>query len=131
MSDAAAIVQAALVAALRGGMGAEVTAVFDGPPVGAVLPYLGIAETVTSDWSAKGLAGREHRVAVIAWDAAGRAARLHRMMAAAEEAIEAMPRALAGHRIAGLQFLRARLIRESKGPWAGLVEYRVRTVTDG
>ena len=128
MSDSAEVVQAALVAALRGGMGSEVTGVFDGPPAGAVLPYVGVAETVTSDWSAKGMAGREHRVAVIAWDEPGRAARLHRMMAAAEDAIEAMPRVLEGHRIAGLQFLRARLIRETKGPWAGLVEYRVRTV---
>lgn len=128
MSDAAGAVQAALVAALRVGLGDRVTGVFDGPPAGAVLPYAAIGETVTSGWGAKGLDGREHRIAVILWDEGGRPARLHALMAVAETAIEGMAAELAGHRIVGLLFLRARLVRDAGKPWAGLVEYRVRTV---
>ncbi|WP_076070709.1 DUF3168 domain-containing protein [Sphingomonas montana] len=128
MSDAAGAVQAALVAALRAGLGDRVTGVFDGPPAGAKLPYAAIGEATTSAWGAKGLDGREHRIAVVLWDEGGRPSRLHALMAVAEDAIEEMPRELAGHSIVGLLFLRARLVRDAGRPWAGLVEYRVRTV---
>ena len=128
VSDAAAAVQEALVAALRAALGDRVSGVFDGPPKRAALPYAAIAETVTSDWSAKGMAGREHRLAVAIWDEGGRPARLHALMAVAETAIEAIAADLGAHRLVGMLFLRARLIRDERGPWAGLVEYRARTV---
>ena len=128
MSGAAEAVQAALVAALRSGLGARVTGVFDGPPPDAVLPYATIGETVTSGWGGKGLDGREHRIAVVIWDEGGRPARLHAAMALAEAAIAGMATELAGHRIVGRLFLRSRIVRDAGRPWAGLVEYRVRTV---
>lgn len=131
MSDAAAAVQAALVAALRSGLGGQVTGVFDGVPADAVLPYATIGEAVMSGWGAKGMDGREHRVAVMLWDEAGRVARLHALMAVAESAIGGMATALPGHRIVGLLFLRARVVRDGVRPWAGLVEFRVRTVPVG
>ncbi|MFS0737176.1 DUF3168 domain-containing protein [Sphingomonas sp. 1P06PA] len=101
--------------------------VFDGPPPGARYPYLAIAETAAAGWGAKGLPGRELRLAVTAWDDAG-PARLHALMAAAERGIEAIAREGAGWRIASLAFLRSRVVRDADGPWAGLVEYRVRVV---
>ena len=128
MSDATGAVQAALVTALRAGLGERVSGVFDGPPPRAALPYAAIAETVTTDWSAKGMAGREHRLAVAIWDEGGRPARIHALMALAEAAIEGMAADLGAHRLVGMLFLRARLIRDTNGPWAGLMEYRARTV---
>ena len=65
------------------------------------------------------------------WDEAGRVARLHARMAVAEAAIGGMATALPGHRIVGLLFLRARVVRDGVRPWAGLVEFRVRTVPVG
>ncbi|HEX8445124.1 MAG TPA: DUF3168 domain-containing protein [Sphingomonas sp.] len=128
MNGAAAAVQAAVVAALRTGLGAGVSGVFDGAPADAVPPFVEIGETVTMAWGAKGLDGREHRIAVVIREEAGQAARLHMLMAAAEAAIAEMPRMLPGHAVAGLLFLRARVVRDVGRRWAGMVEYRVRTV---
>jgi hypothetical protein len=127
MSTAATAVQAALVAALRAGLGTTVTGVFDGAPAGAVPPYATIGEMVTTGWGAKGLDGREHRLSVNLWDEPARAARLQALVTAAEAAVAGMAVALPGHRIVGLLFLRARVVRGA-GLWTGVVEYRVRTV---
>jgi hypothetical protein len=102
--------------------------VFDGPPTRAAFPYLVIGETLSFDWSTKTTRGQEHRVAVSAWDEAGRTARLLGLVAAAGAAIEAIGAELPGHRIVGVQAIRERLVRAPGGPWAGSVEYRVRTV---
>jgi hypothetical protein len=37
---------------------------------------------------------------------------------------------LDGHRITSVAFLRSRVVRDADGPWAGIVEYRVRTLED-
>ena len=57
-------------------------------------------------------------------------ARLHDLLAQAQDAIEAMPRTLPGSSIASLVFLRARIVRDPGGPWAGRLDYRVRTLED-
>lgn len=126
--SAAAAVQAALVAALAGHAGLAGVGIYDGPPARAPYPYVAIGEGASGDWSHKTGRGREHRIAITLWDDGASAARLHGLMAAAEDAIEAMPAALDGHRIASLVFLRARVTRDPDGPWAGTVEYRVRTL---
>jgi hypothetical protein len=41
-------------------------------------------------------------------------------------ALLAIPRDLPGWRIASLVFLRSMVVRDPAGPWAGLVEHRVR-----
>ena len=128
--SAAAELQAAIVAALAeaDGIAGVASGVFDGAPARAAFPYLVIGEAVSFDWSSKTTAGREHRVTISVWDEAGRTARIFALCTAAGAGIEAMDRALAGHRIAGVQFVRERLVRAPGGPWAGAVEYRVRTV---
>lgn len=128
MSDAKTVVQAAVVTALRERLGNAVSGIYHCPPVGAKLPYAAIAEGSTVDWSAKGMDGREHLVAVVLWDEAGRASRMHALMSGVEEAIEGLPRELGRHRVASIAFLKARLLREHKQLWAGLVQYRLRTV---
>jgi hypothetical protein len=130
--SAAAELQAALVAALAvaEGVAGVVSGVFDGAPARAAFPYLVIGDGLTTDWSHKTGRGREHRLAITAWDEAGRAARLHGIVGAVEAAIEALPPTLPHHRIASATLLRSRILRPAGGPWAGMVEYRVRTLED-
>lgn len=128
--SAAEAVQAALVAALQGhaALANLVSGVFDGPPARAAYPYVAIGEGATLDWSHKSGRGREHRLAITIWDDGESASGLHGLMGEAETAIEAMARDLAGHRIVSLVFLRSRILRDADGPWAGLIEYRARTL---
>lgn len=121
-------VQATLVAALAGHAGLAGVGVFDGPPARAAYPYVAIGAGVTGDWSHKTGRGREHRLAITIWDDGASAARLHALMADAESAIEGMARDLDGHRLVSLVFLRSRITRDVGGPWAGLIEYRARTL---
>jgi hypothetical protein len=127
MSDAAQALQRALVAALRAAS-LGVTGIHDGPPADAAYPYVAITDGSTTDWSHKTGRGREHRLSIAIWDDGTAPARLHDLLGRAEDAIEAMPRNLAGHRIASLLFLRARIVRDPGGPWAGRLDYRVRTL---
>jgi len=127
MSDAAQALQRALVATLRAAA-LGVTGIYDGPPADAVRPYIALSDGSTTDWSHKTGRGREHRLSVAIWDDGRTPARLHDLIGRTEDAIEAMPRDLAGHRIASLLFLRARIVRDPGGPWAGRLDYRVRTL---
>lgn len=128
--SAAAELQVAIVAALSAadGIAGVASGVFDGPPARAAFPYLVIGETLCFDWSTKSGRGHEHRVTLSAWDEAGRTARILALTAAAGSAIEALPPDLPGHLIVTVQPVRERLVRAPGGPWAGSVEYRVRTV---
>ncbi|MDB5685366.1 MAG: hypothetical protein JWM75_3064 [Sphingomonas bacterium] len=132
MTGAAQAVQAALVSALEGHapLAAEIGGVFDGPPARAVFPYVAIGAGASGDWSHKTGRGREHRLALTIWDDGDSPSRLHRLMAEAEHAIEAIDRDIGGHRIASLLFLRSRVVRDADGPWAGIIEYRARTLED-
>ncbi len=131
MTAAAPALQAALVAALRADpiIAQAVSGVFDGPPARPAFPHVVVDGGGSIDWSVKDARGREHRMAVSMWDDGMASTRLHGLMAQAEEAIEDMPRDLdGGHRIASLYFVRGRILRQARGPWAGLLEYRVRTL---
>ena len=121
-------VQTALVAALSNALGISgiVSGVFDGPPPRATFPYIAIGDGVVTDWSTKTQIGRELRIAITIWDDGEVPARLHALVAAAETAMVTLPRDLPGWRIASLVFLRALIVRDAGGPWAGLVEHRIR-----
>ena len=130
MSAAVMAVQKAVVAAMKAHapLAGAVSGVFDGPPAGACFPYVAMADSPCVDWSHKSGRGREIRLAVSIWDDGKRAARLHALMREAEAAIEGMAVALDGWRVVSLNFLRSRVVRDADGPWAGLVEYRVRVL---
>ncbi len=132
MSGAAEAVQDALIAALAGHapLADEVSGIVDGPPPRAPYPYVAIGGGATGDWSTKTSRGREHRLAVTLWDDGDTPARVQRLAAAVEDAIEGIARVLDGHRIASVLFLRSRVLRDAEGPWAGIVEYRLRTLED-
>lgn len=122
------IVQAAVVAALSTapGINGVVSGIFDGPPPRATFPYIAIGDGVVSDWSTKTQVGRELRIAVTVWDDGEMPERLHALVAAVETALATLPRDLPGWRVASLVFLRSLVVRDANGPWAGLVEHRVR-----
>jgi Protein of unknown function (DUF3168) len=131
MSDAARILQSAVVSALQAhpALANTLKGVFDGPPPHAAYPYVSIADGLVSDWSTKTATGREIRIALTIWDEGDEAARLHDLMGHVEDAIAALPRDLPGWRIASCVFLRSLVARDPAGPWAGLVEYRVRMLS--
>jgi hypothetical protein len=128
MSDAMQTLQAAAVSVIEAHpvLGAELTGIYDGPPPRAGFPYVSIADGIASDWSTKTAMGREIRLALTVWDDGGEASRQSSLMGHVEDAIAAIPRDLGGWRIASLVFLRSMAVRDAAGPWAGLVEYRVR-----
>ncbi len=128
MSDAVSVLQTAIVTALEAHpvLRESLSGVYDGPPVRAAYPYIAVADGVSSDWSTKTAVGREIRFALTVWDDGEQATRLHNLMAHAEEAVAATARDLPGWRIASNVFLRSLVARDPAGPWAGLVEHRIR-----
>ena len=130
MTDAVQAVQAAAILSLQAHpvLAQTLTGIYDGPPVRAPYPYIAVAEGLSSDWSTKTEVGREIRLAITVWDDGENAARLHNLMGHAEEAIAAMARDLPGWRVASNVFLRSFVARDAAGPWAGLVEHRVRVI---
>ena len=121
-------VQAAIAEALRNSVPvmAGVSGVYDGPPSRAAFPYIALSDGSGSDWSTKTAPGREIRVALTVWDDGDEASRLSSLMGHVEDAIAAMPGDLPGWRITSCVFLRSMVVRDAAGPWAGLVEHRVR-----
>ena len=128
MNSAMHTLQAAAVAALTAHpvLANALTGVYDGPPPRAAFPYVAINDGIASDWSTKTDAGREIRLALTVWDDGESTTRLSNLMSHVEDAVLAIPRDLPDWRIASLMFLRSMVVRDPAGPWAGLVEYRVR-----
>ena len=123
------VVQAAALDALRGVAG--LNGVYLGPPVKATPPYAMLGELMSGDWSVKDRAGRELRVLVALRDAGDAPARLHTLCAAVGAAIEALPRDLAGWRLASVVLVRSRIGGGAPGAWSASVEYRVRVLAEG
>lgn len=128
MSDAVQALQAAAVAALSAHpvLAAQLTGIYDGPPPRADFPYVAVTNGLVSDWGTKTQQGREIRLAFTVWDDGEAASRLADLMGHVDDALLAIPRDLPGWRIASLVFLRSIVLRDPAGPWAGLVEHRVR-----
>jgi Protein of unknown function (DUF3168) len=120
--------QAALVAALAAhpDIAGKVSGIFDGPPPRAAFPFISISESITSDWSAVEASGREIRLAITIWDDGEAPARLHALVAAVEDVVAGMPRALTGWRLITTMLLRSLIIRDPSGPWAGVIDHRFR-----
>ncbi len=131
MTDAVRTLQSAAVTALEAHptLADVLTGVYDGPPPRAAFPYIALSDGPVSDWSTKTATGREIRLAVTVWDDGEEPARLHDLIGHAEDALAALPRDLPGWRVASCVFVRSIVARDPAGPWAGLVEYRVRMLS--
>jgi hypothetical protein len=124
--SAEGVVQAALLAALRGVAG--LNGVFEGPPVKATPPYAEIGETLSGDWSVKDRDGRELRLVVTVRDVGELSARAQALGDAVGAAIAGVPRDLGAWRMASMVFVRSRLLRPAPGRWSVVMEYRVRVL---
>lgn len=131
MSDAVQAVQTALIAALQAHpvLSAALSGVYDGVPPRAAFPYIAVTDGLVTDWSTKTARGREVRLALTIWDDGEDASRLHVLMGHAGDSIAAMARDLPGWRVASNVFLRSMVVRDAAGPWAGLVEHRLRILS--
>lgn len=123
MSGAVDAVQAAAVAVLGG-----IAPVYDGAPPRAPFPYIVVSDSSATDWSTKTTRGREVRLAVTVWDDGEIPARMRGLMTSVEDAIVGLARDLPGWRVASIVFVRALVSRDVAGPWAGLVEHRIRVL---
>lgn len=132
MSGAVAVLQQAAVAALRADpvLAEELSGVFDGPPPRARFPYLAIGDALEGDWSTKTEIGREIRLPLTLWDEEANPTRLNRLMAAAGDALAPLSGVHQGWRIVSVQFLRSAVTRTAAGPWAGLIEHRIRLMAE-
>ena len=130
MNSAANAVQAAVVEALGNSVPvmAAVSGIFDGPPSRASFPYVAISDGSSSDWSTKTAPGREVRAALTVWDDGEEPARLYGLMHDVEQAVAGIERDLDGWRVASVAFVRSLVVRDPAGPWAGLVEHRIRVM---
>ena len=124
--SAGAVVQAAVVAAVRAALGNAVSAVFDAPPVRSAMPYALVEEPVLSDWSTKDAAGREGRGSVLIHDSGEVPVRLRDLGGRVETAVAAMPSEPGdGWRIVVLTLTRSRIVKQRDGHWSALIEHRV------
>ena len=132
MSGAGTALRAAMIDALRADpvLAATLNGVFAGPAVRTSPPYAEIAETLSVDWDTKDRRGREVRLAVLVRDATETPARMMELADAAERAVLAMPRAIAGWHVASLVFLRTRIAGEAPGRWLAAIEFRARALEE-
>lgn len=124
--SASLAVQRMLFSALAGAGG--VTAVYDGPPVDAVAPYLVIGGDLVIDWSTKTTVGHEHRVTISVWDAGPGAARAKAVMGEVEGEVAAMTGSRDGTVLVSTRLVRSQVLTDAEGWTRGLVEFRIRTV---
>jgi len=100
-------------------------AVYDGPPLQAAHPYAVVEAGPETDWSHKNGAGREVRMALSLYDKGERPVRLRALIGEAEAAMDGLA-GPAGWQLVTMQFLRSRTVRDAKGVWVGVIEYRAR-----
>jgi len=121
--------RAALLAWLRADPAlAALNCVAEEAPLAASLPWLGIAASASADWSAKGVTGREIRIALELHCRGDDPATAASLVRAIEARIEDLPREQDGFAIATVLFLRARAERRANNTRSVLLEYRFRAL---
>lgn len=89
-------------------------------------PWLGIAASTSTDWSAKGTKGREVRVAIELHTRGEEANETAALASLVEDRIETLPPAQNGFSVINISFLRARAEQRARNTRAVLLEYRFR-----
>lgn len=109
------------IAALANGVSLE-------RPVRASPPFLVLGPLLCTDWSAKGVRGREVRVTVFVHDQAESWSRAAVLQGAVARSLDGLPRLLGSWALGSVALLRSRTGRDGANGWLGLVEYRVRAM---
>jgi hypothetical protein len=120
--------RAALIEWLRAdpALAAELNAVTEEAPARTSPPWLGLAASAAADWSVKGAAGREIRVALEYHYRGDDPAAGLSVAQAIEDRVASLPRAQPGFEIVSIVFLRSRVEQRPGNLRAALVEYRFR-----
>jgi hypothetical protein len=123
--------EAAIVAAIREALTAlPLNATFEAMPARAREPFAVVEPGAATDWSCKDRRGVELRPTVTIVSAADEAGELRGLMADAIDAVDALPRAVPGWRIASCTSTRSRSGAERPGRWRGTIEWRIRVMED-
>jgi hypothetical protein len=120
----------ALIEALRADatLTAQVNRVYDGFPAKATPPALIVGECIGADWGTKDRPGRELRIGLTIEDDIETPTRIGGIMASADAAVQALPSPVAGWEIGSLRLVRSRLLRNNRGLWSALLDYRIRVL---
>lgn len=107
-------------------LSAALNAVTEEAPTRTAPPWLGLVASASTDWSTKGIRGREVRLAVelhTRGDDPGDSGTLAELV---EDRIESLPLAQDGFSVVTTTFLRARAEQRPRNTRAVLMEYRFR-----
>lgn len=107
----------------------QLNAIVEEAPSRAALPWLAIAASASSDWSAKDIAGREVRIGFELHCRGDRPDTAASLVAAIEARIAALGPIQTGMRMVMATFLRARAEQRGANTRAILIEYRFRVMT--
>ena len=108
----------------------RLNAVTEEAPSRASPPWMGIAASMSADWSTKDRKGREVRVALELQGRGDDPASAAEAVRAIEARVEALPRAQDGFAVANATFLRARAEQRAGNRRAVLLEYRFRVLAE-
>jgi hypothetical protein len=122
------LLRAALIEWLRADptLAAELNSVAEEAPARASPPWLGLAASASSDWSAKGARGREVRVALEFHYRGDDPSAGATVAQAVEDRIASLPRTQDGFDVVSIVFPRSRVEQRPGNLRAALVEYRFR-----
>lgn len=95
-------------------------------PVRASPPWLGLAASASADWGAKGLRGREVRIALELQTRSDDPAATANTTLAIEQRVEGLPRQQTAFDVVNVTFLRTRAEQRPGNRRAVLLEYRFR-----
>lgn len=91
-------------------------------------PWLGIVASASADWSVKGRAGREIRIALELHDRGDNIATSATLVTAIDKRVESLPRLQPDFELVTTTFLRARAEKRPRNTRAALLEYRFRAL---
>ena len=118
--SAGADLQAVVVLALAGVEG--LTGAFSAPPVRAALPHAVVDPPVLTDWSAKGVEGREARLTVRVVDGGESAGRTQSLAGSIETAATAIDGMIGGGwRVVAIRPVQTRIVRSGEHWTASVV----------
>jgi len=108
----------------------QLNAVVEEAPGRTALPWLAIAASASTDWSAKDRLGREVRIALELHCRGDRPDAAAALSATIESRIATLPAGQPGFRVVSTTFLRARAEQRGANTRAILIEYRFRLLAE-
>ena len=109
-------------------LAAQLNAVTEEAPPRTALPWLAVAASASTDWSAKELRGREVRVALELHCRGDQPDAAAALVAGIEARIAALPSSQPAFQVVSIAFLRARAEMRAANTRAVLLEYRFRVL---